>query len=117
MNAEDVLGLLVPVTFLGFLITERLFPRREYPPIRFWNLIGLGCLILTAIIGTWLPILLPSWLTEYHLFDGSHLGIVSGVLIGYPLSASAMALVHRACHEFHPLCVGAMLLFRDVNAK
>ena len=37
---DEIFGILVPVTFVGFLITERLFPRREYPPIRFWNLIG-----------------------------------------------------------------------------
>ncbi len=103
MNAEDIFGILVPVTFVGFLITERLFPRREYPPVRFWNVIGFGCLIVTAIIGTWLPLLLPSWVTSHHLLDGSRLGIVGGIVIGYPLTALAMALVHRSCHEFHPL--------------
>ena len=103
MNAEDIFGILVPVTFVGFLMTERLFPRREYPPVRFWNLIGFGCLIVTAIIGTWLPLLLPSWVASHHLLDGSPLGIVGGIVIGYPLTALAMALVHRSCHEFHPL--------------
>ena len=40
MKTEDILGLLIPVTFILFLVTERLFPRRSYPPIRFWNVIG-----------------------------------------------------------------------------
>ena len=103
MSAEDIFGILVPVTFLAFLISERLFPRREYPRTRFWNLIGFGCLVLTAVIGTWLPLLLPSWLTSRHLLDGSRLGIVGGIVVGYPLAALAMALVHRSFHTFHPL--------------
>ena len=51
MKAEDILGLLIPVTFVFFLITERLFPRRRYPPIRFWNLIGFACLIMLPALG------------------------------------------------------------------
>jgi sterol desaturase/sphingolipid hydroxylase (fatty acid hydroxylase superfamily) len=103
MKAEDVLGLLVPVTFVVFLVTERLFPRRQYPPVRFWNLIGFGCLIMTGLISTMLPMLLPASLTQHHLFDLSHLGPIGGVLIAYPLTALGAALLHRAFHEFHPL--------------
>ncbi len=103
MKAEDVLGLLVPVTFVVFLVTERLFPRRQYPPVRFWNLIGFGCLIMTGLISTMLPMLLPVSLTQHHLFDLSHLGPIGGVLIAYPLTALGAALLHRAFHEFHPL--------------
>ena len=103
MGAEDILGLLVPVTFILFLVTERLFPRRAYPPIRFWTLIGFAGLIMTGLITTFLPLLLPAAWTAHHLFDGSRLGITAGVLIGYPLTALFAALVHRAFHTFHPL--------------
>jgi sterol desaturase/sphingolipid hydroxylase (fatty acid hydroxylase superfamily) len=103
MKAEDVLGLLIPVTFVFFLITERLFPRRLYPPIRFWNLIGFAGLVLTGVITTLMPLAIPASWTQHHLFDGSHLGIVTGVLVGYPLTALGSALVHRSFHEFHPL--------------
>ncbi len=103
MKAEDILGLLVPVTFVSFLVTERMFPRREYPPIRFWNLVGFGGLIMVAMISTLLPLMLPASLTRHHLIDGSRLGLVGGVLIGYPLTALGAALLHRSFHEFHPL--------------
>jgi len=59
MKTEEVLGLLVPITFIVFLVTEQSFPRREYPPIRFWNLIGFAGLIMTAVLTTVLPLLLP----------------------------------------------------------
>ena len=74
MKAEDILGLLVPVTFIFFLVTERLFPRREYPPIRWWMLIGFAGLILTGLISTYVPLLLPESWTRHHLFDGARLG-------------------------------------------
>jgi sterol desaturase/sphingolipid hydroxylase (fatty acid hydroxylase superfamily) len=90
---------MIPATFIFFLVTERLFPRREYPPIKFWNLIGFGCLIMTGALTTFLPMLLPESVTQYHLIDGSRLGIVGGVLIGYPLTALGAAMLHRAFHE------------------
>jgi len=105
MKAEDVLGLMIPVTFVFFLVTERLFPRRQYPPVRFWNLVGFGFLIMTAVISTFLPLLLPASWTQYHLLDGSRLGLVAGVLVAYPLTALGSALLHRAFHNFHPLWV------------
>jgi sterol desaturase/sphingolipid hydroxylase (fatty acid hydroxylase superfamily) len=103
MKAEDVLGLLVPVTFVFFFVSEKLFPRRDYPPIRFWNVIGFGCLIMTGLISTFLPLLLPASVTQYHLVDGARLGLAGGILVAYPLSALGAALLHRAFHTFHPL--------------
>jgi sterol desaturase/sphingolipid hydroxylase (fatty acid hydroxylase superfamily) len=103
MKAEDVLALLVPLTFIFFLVTEGLFPRRQYPPIRFWNVVGFGFLIMTGILTTIVPMLLPASVTRYHLFDGSRLGIVASVLIAYPLTALGSALVHRAFHASNTL--------------
>ena len=99
MKAEDILGLMVPATFLFFFVTERLFPRREYPKIKLWGLVGFGFLIMVAVISTVVPLLLPPSITRYHLIDGSGLGVAGGVLIGYPLSALGSALLHRAFHE------------------
>ena len=101
MKPEDVLGLLFPVTFILFLVTERLFPRREYPPIRFWTAIGFVFLIVTGVLTTVLPTLLPLSWTQHHLFEASGLGVVGGVLLAYPLTALGSALVHRSFHEFN----------------
>ena len=103
MKPADILGLLVPVTFILFLVTERLYPRRQYPPIRFWGLIGFGFLIMTALLTTYLPILLPASLTQYHLLDASRLGFVGSVLVAYPLTTLGSALVHRSFHEYNVL--------------
>ena len=58
---------------------------------------------MTGVLTTVLPMLLPASVTRYRLFDGSRLGIVGGVLLGYPLTALGTALVHRAFHEYHLL--------------
>ena len=59
MKAEDLFAILVPVTFVVFLVTERLFSRRQYPPCRFWTLIGFVFLVITGLIATLMPLLLP----------------------------------------------------------
>ena len=87
--------MLIPITFLFFLITERLFPRRQYPPIKFWNLIGFACLIMTGVITTLLPLMLPASMTQYHLIDASRLGFIGGVLVAYPLTARIGAAASR----------------------
>ena len=37
------------------------------------------------------------------MLEGSRLGLLGGIVIGYPVTALALALVHRSCHAFHPL--------------
>ncbi len=103
MSTEDIVGLLTAGTFLFFLVTERMFPRRAYPPIRWWTAIGFVGFIVTAAIGTLMPMLVPASLSRYHLFDLSGLGIAAQVLVGYPLTALGSALVHRSFHACHPL--------------
>jgi hypothetical protein len=46
MSTVDIVGLLVPVTYFVFLLTERLWPARDFPPRRAWHWIGLGIIAL-----------------------------------------------------------------------
>ena len=79
MKAEDILGLLVPVTFILFLVTERLFPRRRYPPIKFWNLIGFACLIMTGVISTLLDTVAGCAVqVRAHFVSVNHPGVLGG---------------------------------------
>ncbi len=46
MDTVDIIGLLVPVTYFVFLVTEKLWPAREFPPRKGWQWIGVGFLVL-----------------------------------------------------------------------
>ena len=48
--------LLVPVTCLVFLVTEKLWPARQFPTRRGWQWIGLGFLVLVMTIATVVPL-------------------------------------------------------------
>jgi sterol desaturase/sphingolipid hydroxylase (fatty acid hydroxylase superfamily) len=58
---------------------------------------------MTAGIATMMPLLMPESWMRYHVFTGARLGLLGGVLVGYPLTALGSALLHRSFHEFHPL--------------
>jgi hypothetical protein len=36
MDTVDIIGLLVPVTYFVFLVTERMWPARDFPPRKGW---------------------------------------------------------------------------------
>lgn len=100
MNATDLVGLLVPVTFLLMLAVERLWPAREFPERRGWTWLGLAFLVITGIVSTVVPLLLdPAWLAAHRWMDGSGLGIAGGTVVGYVVLSGVMYAVHRTYHN------------------
>ena len=80
MDAVDIFSLLVPVTYFVLFVLERIFPARQFPPIRGWAWIGIGALLLLGVTQTVVPLLLPAdWLAAHRLIDGTQLGIVGGL--------------------------------------
>jgi sterol desaturase/sphingolipid hydroxylase (fatty acid hydroxylase superfamily) len=100
MDAIDVLSLLVPVTYFLFLVTERLWPAREFPQRTGWQWIGISFLILSSFIGTAVPLLIPGdWLDTHRLLDGTRLGVVGGVMVGFVVVEGAIYAWHRSAHN------------------
>ncbi|HVM84400.1 MAG TPA: sterol desaturase family protein [Candidatus Binatia bacterium] len=101
MSIVDLLGLLVPVTFLVMLALEALFPARHFPPIRFWRLQGIAFLLVAGVLASTVPLLLnPDWLARHRLMDLTGLGVVGGTVVGY-LAVSLVAYAwHRSAHTF-----------------
>jgi sterol desaturase/sphingolipid hydroxylase (fatty acid hydroxylase superfamily) len=50
-----------------------------------------------------LPSLVPPELAQYHLLDGTRLGVAAGAVIGLLGVSLANALLHRAYHRYDPL--------------
>ena len=100
MNTVDIVGLLVPVTYFVFLVTERLWPAREFPPRKGWHWIGMGFLVMVMTISTVVPLLIPeSWLARHRLLDGTGLGVVGGTLVGIVVLEGVVYVWHRSAHN------------------
>jgi sterol desaturase/sphingolipid hydroxylase (fatty acid hydroxylase superfamily) len=107
MSTVDIVGLLVPVTYFAFLLTEKLWPARQFPPRRGWQWIGLGFLALVMTISTVVPLLIPgAWLEQHRLIDGTGLGVVGGTMVGIVAMEGVVYAWHRAAHTFGPLWRG-----------
>jgi len=103
MNAQDIVSLMIPATYLAMLGIERLRGGRAWPEIRFWRTKGVGFFVLVMTINAALPSLLPESVARYHLVDGTRLGAVGGALLGYAAVSLANAALHRAYHRYDPL--------------
>ena len=100
MDIVDIIGVLVPVTYFVFLITERLWPAREFPPRPGWQWIGAGFLVLVMTISTVVPLLIPeAWLAQHRLADGTSLGVAGGTLAGIVALEGVIYAWHRTVHN------------------
>lgn len=102
MKAEDILGLLVPLTYLFFAVTEKIWPARTFPKVSWWNALGVLFLIVLGAISVMTPMLVPAeWLAAHRLLPGDRLGVVLGVVVGYPIAALVGMAYHRTMHRVH----------------
>src|SRR6185312_14400981 len=107
MSAIDILGLLIPATYLLMLAAEAAFPARSFPEAKGWRWMGLGFLILFGLITSETPLLLPQdWLARHRLMDGTGLGVIGGAVVGYVVLSFISFLWHRSVHAFGPLWRG-----------
>ena len=69
-----------------------------------WLRFGIGFLVLLMAFNATLPLLIPpEWLGKHALLPGHRLGVLGGVLVGYPLVALANALIHRLMHRINAI--------------
>ena len=101
MHAEDIVALMVPVTFLAMMAIEvALRNGRRWPDIPWWHAKGLAFFLMLMTINAALPSLVPPEFAQHHAFQGASLGVVGGALVGYPCVALVTALLHRAYHRY-----------------
>jgi sterol desaturase/sphingolipid hydroxylase (fatty acid hydroxylase superfamily) len=100
MDATDLIGLAVPVTYFAFLLLEKLSPARTFPPRRGWQWMGVAFLLLIATVGAAVPLLIPvDWLAAHRWLDGRGLGVAGGALAGYVALSGVAYAWHRAAHK------------------
>lgn len=100
MQTTDLIGLLPLVTYVVFLVTERIWPARMFPPRRGWQWIGIAFLLLLATLGTVVPLLLPlQWMSAHRWLDGTRLGVAGGTLAGFIALELLIYAWHRTAHR------------------
>ncbi len=104
MDTVDLIGLLVPVTYLVLLTIESRWPARTFPPRRGWRWLGASFLVLIGTVGAVVPLLLPlDWLAAHRWLDGTRLGVAAGTLAGWLVMSFLAFVWHRSVHAFSPL--------------
>ena len=104
MHAVDLIGLLVPVTYLVMLAVESAWPARRFPPRRGWRWLGIAFLVAIGTVATVVPLLVPDgWLAAHRWLDGTRLGVAGGTLVGWVVLSGASFAWHRASHAWTPL--------------
>jgi sterol desaturase/sphingolipid hydroxylase (fatty acid hydroxylase superfamily) len=104
VETTDLVGLLVPITYLTMLAVESLWPARRFPPRAGWRWLGVGFLLLIASVGAVVPLLLPlDWMAAHRWIDGAGLGVAGGTLLGWLVFSGVAYAYHRAAHTWAPL--------------
>lgn len=104
MDAETLVALLIPATFLLLMLFEKIRGTGPaWEAIPWWRAKGFAFFLVLMTINAVLPSWVPPGLARFHLLEGAKLGVVGGVLVGYPVLALFSALLHRAYHHFNVL--------------
>jgi sterol desaturase/sphingolipid hydroxylase (fatty acid hydroxylase superfamily) len=98
MALEDTFGLLMPVTFVAFLILERVAPGRALPRVRGWLLKGLVFFVVVAAINGIVPALAMQALGGHTIFHLQALGTLAGAAIVILANDLAGYWIHRGLH-------------------
>jgi len=94
-----VLGILPPLTYVVFMILEKLFPARPLARVPRWRLKGLLFFILGGVILNALPSLWAPWARAHRLFDLERLPIWAGTLVGIVVLDFLGYWAHRLRHR------------------
>jgi sterol desaturase/sphingolipid hydroxylase (fatty acid hydroxylase superfamily) len=100
MNAEDIVGLMIPLTWFVMMAVEALGTGRAWPQVRWWRTRHFAFFVMLMTINALLPGLLPPEWAARHLVDGARLGVAGGVVVGFAVLTFANAMLHRTYHHF-----------------
>lgn len=111
MKTEELLGLGVPLLFLLLLFVEGRRPARPYEAVPRWGRIGAAFFVLTLVVGSITPFLLPSeYLKSHRILDLSGvglwalpIGVLATTFFGYWLHRAehCFGWLWRATHQLH----------------
>ncbi|MCC7540235.1 MAG: sterol desaturase family protein [Deltaproteobacteria bacterium] len=95
---EALVPVLIPSTYVAFLVLERVAPARRLPTVRGWLLKGFVFFVVGAAMNAGIPALLATVLAKRVPLDLRPLGMLGGAALVLLLTESANYAIHRAMH-------------------
>jgi sterol desaturase/sphingolipid hydroxylase (fatty acid hydroxylase superfamily) len=95
---ENLVGILIPVTYVLMLVLERVFPARELPKVRGWLLKGLLFFVLSALMNGGIAAAIAAALGGRSLLHLGWLGTVFGAAVAFLVSDAIEYALHRLMH-------------------
>jgi sterol desaturase/sphingolipid hydroxylase (fatty acid hydroxylase superfamily) len=96
-RSAELIGLAFIPTFL---ILDLIVRREKFAPTRYWRLKGLVVSAATFFLSMGVVILWGTVLGDFHLLDGSGLGIVGGAVVGILFYELLHYWYHRTAHRW-----------------
>lgn len=96
---EEILGPLIPLSFLVMLVVEHFFAARPLPRVRFWYVKGLLFFSFTGAVNALLPAVLATLVAGRAPLDLSGLGTLGGAVVGALASDLLAYWIHRGMHR------------------
>jgi sterol desaturase/sphingolipid hydroxylase (fatty acid hydroxylase superfamily) len=96
---ESLVGIIIPVSFIGALVLERLFPGRPLPKVKGWLLKGLLFFSFTGAVNAMVPALVAKVLGGHAPLHLDGLGTVVGGLVGFLAADFVSYWLHRTMHR------------------
>ncbi len=96
---ENILGIVIPVSFIGALVIERLFPARPLPKVRGWLWKGLAFFAFTGVVNSLVPALVAKVVGPRAPLQLQGLGTVGGAILGFAVADFIGYWLHRLMHR------------------
>jgi sterol desaturase/sphingolipid hydroxylase (fatty acid hydroxylase superfamily) len=85
--------------FAGFAVLEMALRGRDFPPVAYWRLRGVGFLLLYLALATYSPLFWDGWLGEHRLFAADTLPLWAQILGGFFALELGIYAWHRTMHN------------------
>jgi sterol desaturase/sphingolipid hydroxylase (fatty acid hydroxylase superfamily) len=100
---EEILGPVIPLSFVVMLVLEHVFAAKKLPKVRFWLLKGFVFFVLTGAINALIPAVVGPHLGGLAVTDSARLGVVGCAVVTLLVSEFLAYWVHRSMHRFFGL--------------
>ena len=99
----DPASIIVISIFFILVIAEAIFPARNLPDIKFWQIKGITAFFLFFFISSYLPLMWNNYLATYKIFDLTFLGDYWGGFTALFLYELGVYVWHHSMHKYQIL--------------